>query len=148
MNGEIIKGVKGFDDVFDKNYSVKSRIASMLMGKFNNWGYVRVEAPLFESTELFLRKSGGELASRLYRLKDSSVGDVSVRPEFTSSVIRSLIGQGLDDRSPRRVLYSGSVYRRPLSDTADEKETMQVGVELLGSEGLLGDSEIMSMVLA
>ncbi|MEC8945346.1 MAG: ATP phosphoribosyltransferase regulatory subunit [Chloroflexota bacterium] len=148
MNGEIIKGVKGFDDVFDKNYSVKSRIASMLMGKFNNWGYVRVEAPLFESTELFLRKSGGELASRLYRLKDSSVGDVSVRPEFTSSVIRSLIGQGLDDRSPRRVLYSGSVYRRPLSDTADEKETMQVGVELLGSEGLLGDSEIISMVLA
>ena len=148
MNRETIKGVKGFDEGFDKNYSVKSRIADMLMNKFSNWGYMRVEAPLFESTELFLRKSGGELASRLYRLKDSSVGDVSVRPEFTSSVIRSLIGQGLDNKWPRRVLYSGSVYRRPLGDAADEKETMQVGVELLGSEGLLGDSEIMSMVLA
>jgi histidyl-tRNA synthetase len=87
MDNEIIKGVKGFDDVFDDNYSVKLRVADILLNQFTNWGYIRIEAPLFERTELFLRKSGGELASRLYRLKDSSVGDVSVRPEFTSSVI-------------------------------------------------------------
>ena len=147
MDNGIIKGVKGFDDVFDENYSIKSRIADILLDQFMNWGYIRIEAPLFESTELFLRKSGGELASRLYRLKDSSVGDVSVRPEFTSSVIRSLIANGLDNKLPRRVAYSGPVYRRPLSNRVDETETMQLGVEFLGSKGLLGDSEIISMVL-
>ena len=148
MNNEIIKGVKGFDDVFDDNYSVKLRIADTLLNQFMNWGYTRIEAPMFENTELFLRKSGGELASRLYRLKDSSVGDVSVRPEFTSSVIRSLIANGLDNKLPRRVAYSGPVYRRPLGNRVTETETMQVGVEFLGSEGLLGDSEIVSMVIS
>ncbi len=46
-------------------------------------GYQTVATPVLESTDLFLRKSGGELAARMYSFVDPSGRRVSLRPEFT-----------------------------------------------------------------
>ena len=47
-----------------------------------------LDTPLLEQTELFVRKSGGELTTQLYSFVDPGGNRVSLRPEFTSSVIR------------------------------------------------------------
>lgn len=117
-------------------------------------GYARVDTPLMEETELFLRKSGGELASRLYNFTDPGGYAVSLRPEFTAPVIRYVLEEvGLDDL-PLRLQYSGPVFRYPGPDpgpdsvAADEPGTFtQAGAELIGGPAPGGDAEIIAMAL-
>ncbi len=113
-------------------------------------GYSRVETPLMEETELFLRKSGGELASRLYNFTDPGGYAVSLRPEFTAPVIRYVLEEvGLDDL-PLRLQYAGPVFRYPSPDSpaADEPGTFtQAGAELIGGAAPEGDAEIIEMAL-
>ena len=109
-------------------------------------GYDVLATPILESTELFLRKSGGELAARMYSFTDPSGRPVSLRPEFTSSVVRSYIDGNLKGPLPQRWQYSGTVFR--YEGTQDEPaglEFQQQGAELLGVEDATADAEILAI---
>ena len=122
---------------------------------FTSRGYSRIDTPLMEETELFLRKSGGELASRLYNFTDPGGYAVSLRPEFTAPVIRYVLEEaGLDDL-PLRLQYAGPVFRYPSAETPapdipakEEPGTFtQAGAELIGGPAPEGDAEIIEMAL-
>ena len=79
---------------------------------FARRGYEPVDTPLLEETELFIRKSGGDLSSRLYSFREPGGYDVSLRPEFTAQVLRLAAMSRLDDL-PARFQYAGPVFRYP-----------------------------------
>ena len=107
-------------------------------------GYDVAATPILESTELFLRKSGGELAARMYSFTDPSGREVSLRPEFTSSVVRSFMRGTLEGPMPQRWQYSGTVFRyEGAGDGADGLEFQQLGAELLGAAGEIADAEVL-----
>lgn len=72
------------------------------MQLIGSYGYRYLETPILESTELFLRKSGGELASRMYSFTDAGSNSVSLRPEFTSPIVRHYLNT--PRKSPSRPL--------------------------------------------
>lgn len=114
-------------------------------------GYSRIDTPLLEDTDLFLRKSGGELASRLYSFTDPGGYAVSIRPEFTAPVIRHVLEHVGLDVLPLRFEYSGPVFRYPSPGTPAEGEPgvfMQAGAELIGGPSPRGDGEIIGMAWA
>ena len=78
-------------------------VQERLAGFIGRRGYEVLEAPALEATELFLRKSGGSLASRMYSFTDPGSNAVSLRPEFTASVMRhylETVGAGGADGNP------------------------------------------------
>jgi len=108
-----------------------------------------VETPYLEETELFLRKSGGELASRLCSFTDPAGYPVSLRPEFTAPVLRHVIESGRLERLPVRLQYAGPVFRyaAPGDGEGVEEEPRQftqVGAELIGAAGPRADGEILA----
>lgn len=113
-------------------------------------GYARVETPIIEETELFLRKSGGELASQLYSFTDPGGFAVSLRPEYTAPVIRHAIEESALDQLPIRIQYAGPIFRYPVAAEASEVRSgvfTQVGAELIGGRAPLGDAEVIGMAL-
>ena len=56
---------------------LQDRLSQLLSG----YGYRMLDTPVLETTELFLRKSGGELASQLYSFTDAGSNSVSLRPQ-------------------------------------------------------------------
>ena len=66
----------------------RDRLVRGLAELFARRGYEPVDTPLLEETELFIRKSGGDLSSRLYSFREPGGYDVSLRPEFTAQVLR------------------------------------------------------------
>ena len=66
----------------------RDRLVRGLSELFARRGYEPVDTPLLEETELFIRKSGGDLSSRLYSFREPGGYDVSLRPEFTAQVLR------------------------------------------------------------
>ena len=107
-------------------------------------GYQVVSTPTLEQTELFLRKSGGELAAKMYSFTDPGGRRVSLRPEFTSSVVRAYVEGGLKGPLPQRWQYSGTVFRYEPDDTA-RREFPQLGGELMGAAGVAADAEVVAL---
>ena len=108
-------------------------------------GYGVIDTPLLEDTELFVRKSGGELTSRLYTFTDPGGHRVSLRPEFTSSVIRHYIEERESLKIPVRWQYCGPVFRYEHGQNAGLNQFTQFGAELVGAEGVDADAEIMHL---
>jgi histidyl-tRNA synthetase len=110
------------------------------------WGYQRIETPLMEEADLFLRKSGGELAARLYSVNDPGGRRVALRPEYTASVIRAFVSQKADVSLPVRWCYAGPVLRHQPLEQGDLRQVTQVGAELVGASGLWADAEVLAIV--
>ena len=136
-------------DVDASTYESREKLIAEIRVILNSSGYVSVDFPLMESTELFVRKSGGDISGRLYSFTDPGGNKVSLRPEFTSSVIRSYIDQNIDASSVRRVQYSGPVFRYSGQGSRDGlRQFTQQGCEVIGSSGLKTDAEVLSLAIA
>ena len=112
-------------------------------------GYLPLETPLLEPTELFLRKSGGELASQLLSFTDPAGRPVSLRPEFTAPAIRHFIESDGGLQLPARWYYCGPVFRFGGEEKHDQSvariQFTQIGAELLGGPGILADVELLTL---
>ncbi|MBI2856558.1 MAG: histidine--tRNA ligase family protein [Chloroflexi bacterium] len=106
-------------------------------------GYQIIDTPLLEPTELFLRKSGGELASRMYTFTDPGGNRVSLRPEFTSSAIRYYLEMEAEEKLPLRLQYCGPVFR--YGGGKDSMQFHQLGAELIGDGTPQADGEVLAL---
>ena len=76
--------LRGMSDLTGLTLQRSYRLQRVLISLLDSFGYLPLETPLLEATELFLRKSGGELASQLLSFNDPLGRAVSLRPEFTA----------------------------------------------------------------
>jgi histidyl-tRNA synthetase len=111
-------------------------------------GYDVAATPVLESTELFLRKSGGELASQMYSFTDPSGRQVSLRPELTASIVRQFIDGNLSGPIPQRWQYYGTIFRYESSSkgesAGDAREFQQLGAEIIGASSEFADAEVLA----
>lgn len=111
----------------------------------NSYGYQFLETPLLEGTELFLRQSGGDLASRMYSFVDAGGNQVSLRPDFTSQIMRHCLERGDELLLPARFQYAGPVFRYDLVHPDGSGQFTQVGAELIGADSLVADAELLAL---
>ncbi len=127
----------------DANSSASRRMRDVL----NARGFRRLDTPIIEPTDLFVRKSGGEVSSSLYSFQDPGGMSVSLRPEFTPSIIRWFIENVSDPSSPHRYQYSGPVFRYAGPRRGRFRQFHQVGAELIGVSDGAGDAEILTTAI-
>ena len=132
-------------DMTGDAYARVRRVADALAAHLRHSGYESVDTPLLEPTELFVRKSGGELTSRMYTFVDPGGRRVSLRPEFTSSVIRHFVQEGGALDRPVRWQYQGPVFRYEREVNGGYRQSMQVGAELIDASGPEADAEVLSL---
>ena len=134
----------GMRDLSQESWRTLRKVQDRLTELFSLHGYQIIETPMLEPTELYLRKSGGELAARMYTFLDPGGNQVSLRPEYTASIVRHFLSEDSDDLLPVRVQYAGPVFRYEQEFSSDHQFT-QVGAELLGSSSPRADAEILSL---
>lgn len=141
-----LRGMADFSgDALWTRDSLQRRLTDLLL----RHGYRPLDTPLLEPTELFLKKSGGELASQLFSFSDPVGRPVSLRPEFTAPAIRHYLEHSREIELPVRWCYSGPVFRFDGSaqeeDSRSRSQFTQLGAELLGSSSILADVELMTL---
>ena len=141
--------MRGMADISGESYRIRDSLRRRLTALLNRHGYQPLDTPLLEPTELFLRKSGGELASQLFSFSDPAGRTVSLRPEFTAPAIRHYLEHLGEVELPARWCYSGPVFRFDGSDLREDSPSQsqftQLGAELLGSFSILADVELMTL---
>lgn len=143
MSSTQVGRLPGMRDLRGGAYRRIKEVADRLDAFAEGRGYEAVQTPLLEETELFARKSGGELTGQLYSFVDPAGHSVSLRPEFTSSVIRHFVAEGDRLETPVRWHYGGPVFR--YDGDGAYRQFHQMGAELIGLGGVEADAEILGL---
>ncbi len=148
MTTNRIDRIAGMQDVGPDAYERRGETADKIRSFLASKGYAPIDTPVIEDAELLVRKSGGEFVSRMYTFTDPGGRRVSLRPEFTSSVIRYFIEESESLDLPVRVQYGGPVFRYEQARDDAYRQFTQVGAELIGATGADADAEVLSTAWA
>lgn len=112
-------------------------------------GYGYVELPVFEDTALFARGVGEAtdvVSKEMYSFPDRGGRSISLRPEGTAGVMRSVIEHGLDrGQLPVKLYYGGSFFRYERPQAGRYRQLQQVGVEAIGVDDPALDAEVIAV---
>ena len=144
--GYRVSRLPGMYDVSGSDHRRLQDASDSIARHLESNGFEFVSTPLIERTELFIRKSGGELTSKLYSFTDPGGNRVSLRPEFTSSVIRRFVENGSQADLPARWYYAGPVFR--YDEDVSCRQFTQVGAEIVGASGAEADAEAVGLACA
>lgn len=112
-------------------------------------GYGLIELPVFEDTALFARGVGEStdvVSKEMYTFADRGDRSVTLRPEGTAGVVRSVIEHGLDRAGlPVKLRYGGPFFRYERPQKGRYRQLQQVGVEAIGVDDPALDAEVIAV---
>ncbi|MFZ4542359.1 MAG: histidine--tRNA ligase [Rickettsiales bacterium] len=112
------------------------------------YGFAEAMTPVFEFSEVFHRTLGETsdvVSKETYTFTDRGGESITLRPEFTASIARAFISNGLQDQLPCKFFYSGPAFRYERPQKGRLRQFHQIGVELLGVEQVQADIEIIAL---
>jgi histidyl-tRNA synthetase len=140
-----VERVRGFHDVDAEAHRRLGTTLQHLLTTFAMAGFAQVDVPVLEQLDLYLRKNGAQVLSKIYSFVDAGRREVALRPEFTASIIRSLAPRVTVAGEALRVSYAGPVFRYEKPQRATARQFTQAGVEMLGREGAGADAEMVAL---
>lgn len=143
-----LQAPKGVSEYFPDRSEIFEFVRETLIGSAKGAGYQLIELPVFEDTELFKRGVGEStdvVSKEMYTFEDRGGRSITLRPEGTAGVMRSVIEHNLDrGQLPVKVWYSGAFFRAERPQAGRYRQFYQVGIEAIG----LNDPEIDVEVIA
>ena len=115
---------------------------------FSNYYLKEIRTPALEDTDLFKRSAGdiSDIVNKeIYSFQDRNDKSISLRPEGTASVIRSVIEKKLD-QSTHKLWYMGPMWRYERPQKGRYRQFYQAGVEILGYPEGAPEFEMISLV--
>ena len=75
--------LKGFRDMLPAAEIGRALLAETLTKTFRSFGFVPIDTPALEYSEILLRKSDGETEKQVFRFEDNGGRDVALRFDLT-----------------------------------------------------------------
>jgi histidyl-tRNA synthetase len=133
---EPIRAVKGTRDILPDEVSAWHRIEQAARSLFARYGYREIRTPVFEETQLFARGIGGEtdiVSKEMYSFDDRDGSSLTLRPEATAGIVRSVIENNLMNTDAALKVYAmGPMFRRERPQKGRYRQFHQVDVEAFG----------------
>ena len=158
-----MKLIKGFKDIYplsDKvveNTSIFNSVKEIITEIAKRYNFQEIITPVIENKDTFTTGIGSDtdIVSKemydFYLFKEGKVDKSSIyslRPEGTAAVIRSYIEQSMDKkRKINKLYYFGPMFRYERSQKGRYRQFNQMGIELIGSDNIYYEYEIISLAI-
>jgi histidyl-tRNA synthetase len=147
-----IQAVRGMNDVLPDEAELWLEFEARVEGWLDRYGYRNIRMPLVEHSQLFRRAIGEAtdiVEKEMYSWRDElNNEELTLRPEGTASCVRAAIEHSLVHDGPKRLWYSGPMYRHERPQKGRYRQFHQYGVEALGFPGPDVDAEHIAMCAA
>ena len=147
MAGAPFQALPGFRDFIPRECSVRNYLFETWRSVARRSGFVEYESPILEDTGLYLKKSGGELSSQLFRFEDQGGRDVTLRPEVTASLARLVTEHQRQFPKPLKWFEIGQCFRYEKPQKGRGREFHQFNVDILGEAGPAADAELIALAI-
>lgn len=148
-----ISGPKGAPDLIPPRSGLYDRIIERAVEQFRLFGFRRIETPVFEHTQLFekgLEPGSDVVTKQMYTFSDRGGRSLTLRPDMTAPVVRSVLEHNLDTAlgTPVKLYYVSAIFRQERPQAGRQRQFTQVGVEAVGSPGPEIDAEVVGLAIA
>ena len=148
---EINRAIKGTNDMLPADSHKFQFVEGKMLEIASLYGFREIRVPVFEHTEVFQRSVGDTtdvVQKEMYTFDDKGGRSITLRPELTAGVVRSVIEHGLVNGAlPVKVCYVGGCYRYEKPQAGRLREFHQFGVECFGAASPAADAEVISLGL-
>lgn len=127
---------------FQRLFSVSENIL-----KF--YGFEKIDTPILENTELFLKGVGLStdiVQKQMYSFRTRGGDSLTLRPEGTAPVVRAYIEHGMQNLpQPLKLWYWGPFFRHENPQSGRFRQFWSVGIEVFGEESPVADAQIIQI---
>ncbi len=138
------------NDILPSEVATWQFVESTARSIFNSFGFDEIRVPVVEKTELFSRSIGETtdiVEKEMYTFSDRSDNSMTLRPEGTAPVMRSLIQHKLlNQNSIQKLYYTGPMFRYERPQKGRYRQFHQIGAEVVGVDDPLIDAQVMTML--
>jgi histidyl-tRNA synthetase len=140
---------RGTHDILPSEFPAWQRVIGEFEALCDLYGYRRIQTPVFEDTELFVRTSGhgsDVVSKEMYTFTDRGDRSLTLRAEATAPIVRAYLEHGMH-REPQPVkLYAyETIYRYGRPQKGRFREHWQLDLEAVGSDDPAVDAEVIHL---
>ena len=137
----------GFQEFLPKEQMLFTKMQDTIRNSFESFGFIPLDTPVLEKSQVLLAKSGGDTAKQVYRFEKGDT-DMAMRFDLTVPLAR-YVAQHYDSLVfPFRRYHIGKVYRGERPQKGRFREFYQCDIDIIGNEtlNLLNDAELVSVI--
>lgn len=151
MSKEIVRPsiLSGFMELLPQDQILFNEILQKIQRVYERYGFIPVDTPVIEKSEVLLAKGGGETEKQVYRFNKGS-NDLSLRFDLTVPLARYVAEHMSDLTFPFRRYQIGKVYRGERNQKGRFREFYQCDIDIIGNGKLniINDAEIPSIIFS
>lgn len=138
------------NDILPPEIHIWHKLEESLRNICGRFGFEEIRTPVLEQTALFKRGVGEDtdiVEKEMYSFTDKGGENISLRPEGTASVVRSLVENSWFRANPvTKMYYIGPMYRYERPQKGRFRQFNQFGIELLGVQDANADVEVIALM--
>ncbi len=145
---QTIQPVRGMNDVLPTEIGVWQLLEGTARELLAAYGYEEIRVPLVEHTQLFKRAIGEHtdvVEKEMYTFEDQGGDSLTLRPEATAGIVRSVITNGLLRGARHKLWCIGPMFRHERPQKGRYRQFHQLDVEAVGFVGPDVDAELIAL---
>ena len=140
------KILKGFRDFLPEAEIQRALLQEKLVSAFRSYGFVPIDTPVLEYSEILLRKSNGETEKQVFRFEDNGGRDVALRFDLTVPFARFVAEHKEELYFPFKRYHIAKVWRGEKPQAGRYREFVQCDFDMVGTDSAASDFEILSLM--
>ena len=133
---ELISPPKGMKEILPNEMPLLNKVVDTLVGVARFYGFSKIETPILEKAELFIRSVGKQtdiVEKEMFTLTTKGGTKLVLRPELTAPIVRSYIQNGMHKLpQPQKLYYLGPLFRHDRPQAGRYRQFHQIGLEIIG----------------
>ena len=141
------KTLPGFMELLPSDQIEFNSIKEKIQKSYEKFGFLPLDTPIIEASEVLLAKAGGETEKQIYRFNKGD-NDLSLRFDLTVPLAKYVAANFGELSFPFRRYQIGKVYRGEKAQAGRFREFYQCDIDVIGdgSLSIMNDAEIPSVI--
>ncbi len=138
--------LKGFRDSLPEQEIRRKKMFSILEKTFSSFGFLPIDTPVLEYTDVLLGKGGGETDKQVYSFTDHGGRGVAMRFDLTVPFARFVAANKGSLVFPFRRYHISKVWRGENTQRGRYREFYQCDFDTVGTDSASADLEILLLI--
>ncbi len=137
----------GFNEYLPSDQILFNKMLETIKSSYESFGFVPIDTPVIERSDVLLAKSGGDTEKQVYRFQKGD-SDLAMRFDLTVPLARYVSMHYGELTFPFRRYHIGRVYRGERPQKGRYREFYQCDIDIVGNGSLsiLNDAEIVGVI--
>lgn len=149
MSKDIVRPsiLPGFMELLPTDQILFNKMMDTIRKNYEKFGFLPIDTPIIEKSEVLLAKGGGETEKQIYRFEKGTT-DMSLRFDLTVPLARYVSQHYSELNFPFRRYHIGKVYRGERNQRGRFREFYQCDIDIIGNNTLdiVNDAEIPAVI--